>query len=250
MKSPIARSSAIHRIVPLARSPAIRNMTGPSAASRTGIRHGFGDVHRAVHAVGIVLDINGSRSVECGVEHLEVIAHQVSRSLVRQAQLTVHDPIVRWADSQRESAPACQLGRQRLLRHRHRMARLDGYDGAADLDAVGYLAQQCDRGHGVEVTGNLWNPKRGEARILGALGRRRAIRLGGQRVGAPCRSRPSDLSARAPAVRAHSGSTRGVRPGETVRRRAGRCPLHSNASRGRAGAGQRWRPGRRRGSSR
>ncbi len=222
----------------------------PECCQQDGHRHGLGDVERAVHAVAVVLDVDGPRPAERGIEHLEIVAHQANRTLVRQPQLTVHDPIVRRAEPQGEPAAACQLSGQRLLRHRDGMARLNRHHGGADFDAVGHLAEQGDRRHGVEVAGNLRNPKRGKASVFGGLGRRRAIRPGGQRAIAPCRTRSSGLFARTPPVTAHSGPTRRARRGETARRRADRCPLLSNASRGRAAAAPRWRPGRRRGSSR
>ena len=59
----MARSSAIHRIVPDACSPAMRNITGASAASRIGVGD-VGDVERIVHAVLVVLDVDRSRARE------------------------------------------------------------------------------------------------------------------------------------------------------------------------------------------
>ena len=47
------------------------------------------------------------------------------------------------------------------------MSGLHRYDGAADFDAVGDLAEERNRGHGVEVPGNLWNPKGRETSVFG-----------------------------------------------------------------------------------
>ena len=114
-----------------------------------GHRHGVGDIERAVHAVAVVLDVDRSRAAERGVEHLEIVTHQPNRTIVGQTQLTVHDPIVRRTQPQCEPVAACQLSGQRLLRHRDGMARLNWHHGGADFDALGHLAEQGDRGHGV-----------------------------------------------------------------------------------------------------
>ena len=77
--------------------------------------------------------------------------------------------MVRRADAERESAGARDLGGQRLLRHDQRMAGLDGDDRCSDLNAFGGLAEKRDRGHGVEVAGNLGNPERRETLAFRSL---------------------------------------------------------------------------------
>src|SRR5579864_2654544 len=49
------------------------------------------------------------------------------------------------------------------------MTRLDGNDGGPDLDALGHLAGERDRRHGVEVTGDLWDPDGDETGAVGRL---------------------------------------------------------------------------------
>ena len=74
---------------------------------------------------------------------------------------------MRRAQPQSETAAASQLSGQRLLGHGDGMSSLDRYDGAADFDALGDLAEERDRGHGVEVPGNLRNPEGRETSVLG-----------------------------------------------------------------------------------
>ena len=49
------------------------------------------------------------------------------------------------------------------------MTGLDRDDRGADLDALGHLADDRDRGHGVEIAGDLRDPHRGEAGAVGRL---------------------------------------------------------------------------------
>ena len=77
--------------------------------------------------------------------------------------------MVRRADTEREPAGARDLRGQCLLRHDHRMAGLNGDDRCSDLDSVGGLTEQRDRGHGIEVAGNLGNPERRETLTFRSL---------------------------------------------------------------------------------
>ena len=129
-----------------------------------------GDVERIVDAVPVVLDIHHARTGEGRVQDLEVGAHLVRRSFVGQAEHVLDDPVVRRAQPQREAALADRLVRQRLLRHGNRMAGLDRHDRGADLDPVGGLAHEGDRGEGVELVGDLRYPDRGEPAPLGRFG--------------------------------------------------------------------------------
>ena len=94
MWSPIARSSAIQRIVPDACSPATRSITGASAARRIGVGA------MSVMSSGLCTrKLSFSTSTvpgpgERGVQHLEVVAHETRRSLVGQPEHVLDDPVV------------------------------------------------------------------------------------------------------------------------------------------------------------
>ena len=85
--------------------------------------------------VAVVLDVDGARAVEGGVEHLEVVADQPRRVLVGQAEHVLDDPVVRGSEPQREPALAGRLHGQRLLRHRDRVPGLNRHHGGAELHA-------------------------------------------------------------------------------------------------------------------
>ena len=93
----MARSSAIQSTVPSARSPAIRSITGPSAAEQHRYRQ-VGDVERVVDAEAVVLDVDRVRAREHRVEHVEVVLDQLRRLLVGQPEHVVDDPVVRRSD--------------------------------------------------------------------------------------------------------------------------------------------------------
>ena len=133
----MARSSAIQRMVPSVRSPARRSMTGPRAASSTGVgvtsvmSRGLCTRNRSFSTSTVPGPARAwSSTSRCG-------AHGGGGLLVGQAQHLVDDPVVRHAEPQREAAAAHRLGRQRLLGEGDGVPGLDGYDGGADLDAAG-----------------------------------------------------------------------------------------------------------------
>ena len=132
--SPIARSSAIQRIVPDASSPAIRSITGASAARRTGVGTMSVTSMRVVHAVARRSRRRPARARERDVQHLEVVAHLAGGPVVRQPEHVVDDPVVRRSEPEREAAFAHRLVRQRLLRHRDGMPGLDRHHRGAELD--------------------------------------------------------------------------------------------------------------------
>ena len=185
---------------------------------------GIGHVHRAVHPVLVVLDVDRARPRERLVQHLEVVPHEVGRALVREAELTLDDPVVRRPEAEREPAAARHLRGQRLLRHRDGMTGLDRDDRGADLDALGHLADDRDRGHGVEVAGDLRDPHRGEPGLIGGLDVGHQPRQAARRVRAPCRSRSSTRCAfvtfrfRGTRLRGYDDPTRGARRCGTGRR--------------------------------
>ena len=157
-----------------------RSITGASAASRIGVGDDVGDVERVVHAVVVVLDVDRARARERRVQHLEVVAHEVRRPLVREAEHVGDDPVVRRTEAEREPAFAHRLVRERLLRHRDRVAGLDRHHRGAELDARRRAAHQRDGGERVEVVRDLRHPDRGEARPARPPRRRR-------RAARPCR---------------------------------------------------------------
>ncbi len=154
-------------------------------------RDGIGHVHRAVHLVRVVVDVDRTRPRERLVQHCEVVAHEMGGTLVREAELILDDPVVRRPEAEREPAAARHLGGQRLLGHGDGMTGLDGDDRGTDLDAIGDLTRDRDRGQGVEVAGDLRDPDRGEAGRARRPGRRPPARPADPRARAPCRSRSS-----------------------------------------------------------
>ena len=143
---------------------------GAERGQEDGRRRDVGDVHRAVHAEGVVLDVDLAGPGERRVQHLEVAPQQLRRLLVRQAELALDDPVVRDAEAEREASLAHRLVRGRFLRHRDRMARLDRQDGGAELDPLRRAPEQRDHREGVEVARDLRHPDRGEPALLCRLG--------------------------------------------------------------------------------
>ena len=86
---------------------------------------GVGDVHRAVHAEAVVLDVDRTRARERRVQHLEVVCAPAAPAGRRAGRAVADDPVVRRPDAEREAAFARHLRRQRLLRHRDGMPGLD-----------------------------------------------------------------------------------------------------------------------------
>ena len=173
-------------------------------------RHGdgVGDIHRAVHGKAVVLHINRTRPGERPGSELRGNREPMRGPVVGQPELVGDDPVMRWADAERESASASSLRGQRLLCHRDGMPGLDGHDGGSEFDAVGRLAEQRDRRHGVEIAGDLRDPEGCEAVVLGGL---HVGNQAGQSVGArdaPCPNRPSARCAWDPPLTEHSGPTR------------------------------------------
>ena len=137
-------------------------------------RGDVGDVERVVHAVVVVLDVDRARAGERGVQHLEVVAHEARGPLVRQAEHVGDDPVVRRTEAEREAAFAHRLVRQRLLRHRDRVAGLDRHHRGAELDrATSRWPISAIAVERVEVVRDLGHPDRREAGLLGRLARRR-----------------------------------------------------------------------------
>ena len=147
----------------------MRSITGASAEMRIGIGMASATSIGLCTRNVVVLDVDRARPRERAVQHLEVVPHEVGRTLVREAELILDDPVVRRPEAEREPAAARHLRGERLLRHRDRMTGLDRDDRGADLDALGHLADDRDRGHGVEVAGDLRDPHRGEAGLIGRL---------------------------------------------------------------------------------
>ena len=136
----MARSSAIQRMVPDVCSPAMRSITGASAEMRIGIGTA------STTSIGLCTRyLSFSTSTGPGpanaAQHFEVVAHERGRALVREAELILDDPVVRRPEPEREPAAARDLGRERLLRHRDRVTRLDRHDRGTELDALGHLAE-------------------------------------------------------------------------------------------------------------
>ena len=104
------------------------------------------------------------------VEHVEVRAQGGDRPLVGQAEHVLDDPVVRHAQPEREPAIADGLGRQRLLGERDRVTRLHRHHRGADLDAGGLGTDERGGRERVEVVGDLRDPHRGEAGVLGPAG--------------------------------------------------------------------------------
>ena len=187
MCSPIARSSASQRIVPSVRSPARRSIIGPRAAISTGVGVEVGDVERVVHLEVVVVHVDRPGTGQRLVEHVEVGAQGGDRPLVGQAEHVLDHPVVRHAQPERQPALAHRLGGERLLGQRDRVPRLHRHDRGADLDAGGLRAHQRGRGEGVEVVGDLRDPHRRQAGLLGPAGvGAQAVHLGA--VPAPLRT--------------------------------------------------------------
>ena len=173
------------------------------------------DVHRAVHAVAVVLDVHRARAREGRVQDLEVVAHQVGGPLVRETELALDDPVVRHAEAEREAPLAHRLVRQHLLRHGDRMTGLDRQDRGPQLDPLGRAPHQRDHGERVEVAGDLGHPDRGEAGLLGRLGVGDQLRdlvaippsLRADHQADPHPGLPSDLGPFAPATLAAAEGT-------------------------------------------
>ena len=110
---------------PDASSPATRSITGASAARRIGVGT------MSVTSSGLCTrkssfsTSTGPGPGERGVQDLEVVAHEAGRPLVREAEHVGDDPVVRRTEAEREPAFAHRLVRERLLRHRDRVAGLD-----------------------------------------------------------------------------------------------------------------------------
>ena len=96
----MVRSSASHRVVPAARSPASFNITGPSAAIMTGVGA------MSVMSRGLwIVKSSFCTSTMPGpaqrlVQHVEVAAHGRGAALVGQAEHVLDDPVVRDAQAQ------------------------------------------------------------------------------------------------------------------------------------------------------
>ena len=114
------------------------------------------------------------------------------------------DDLVREPDAEREAAARRRLGRQRLLRHRDRMARIGRHDGRAELDAP-RLAPAERRRHDRVHAEDVGEPSAGEAVGL------RPLRLRHEAVDVRrarprclrCRSRSSSPPSSPNSVRGH-----------------------------------------------
>ena len=169
--SPMARSSAIHRIVPDASSPAMRSITGASAATRIGVGRDVGDVERVVHAVVVVLDVDRARAGEGRVQAPRGSSARGAPgcSYGRPSMSST----IQWCDGPRPSV--------------NRPSHTAWFASACCAIATGcrvwigitavpssiravVAAHEGDRGEGVEVVRDLRDPDRREAGLLGRLG--------------------------------------------------------------------------------
>ena len=191
---PMARSSAIQRIVPSVRSPASCSIFGPRAAISTGVGA------TSVMSSGLCTR-NSSFSTSTGPGRpAPGRARRGGRAgwragVVGQAEHLVDDPVVRHAEAEGEAALADRLHRQRLLGEGDGVAGLHGDDRGADLDAARLGPDERRGGEGVEVVGDLRHPDGGEARPPRPSGRRRAAVRPWSRSG-PAPGRPSPRCAR------------------------------------------------------
>ena len=123
-----------------------------------------------MHAIAVVLDIDRARAGERGVQHLDVVAHQLGRALVRQPEHVLDDPVVGRPDPERQAPLAHRLRGKRLLRHGDRVTALDGYHGRSDFDAPRDSTHERDCREGIEIVRDLRDPDRSEAGRFGRLG--------------------------------------------------------------------------------
>ena len=130
----MARSSAIHRMVPSVRSPHSCQHARAECGEQDRGRGDVGDVERVVHAERLVLHIDGSGAGERPVEDVEVGAHRRDGALVGQPEHLVDDPVVRDAETEGQTTLADGLDRQDLLGQCDRVAGLHRNDSGADLD--------------------------------------------------------------------------------------------------------------------
>ena len=73
------------------------------------------------------------------------------RLVERQAEHVLDHDLVREADAEREASAARDLHRERLLRHRQRMARVGRHDAGRELDARHLAADDREHAHRVEA---------------------------------------------------------------------------------------------------
>ena len=138
----------IQVIVPSVISPAMRSITGASAAMSTGGGAGTGTETAALTRKNSPLKLTRPSRIR-GKEHRKILPHVDRGPLVRQPPHPFHNRRVRQADAEVEPPAARRLGRQRLLRHDVRVSRIRRYDGCSHLDAACLLPGQREDGEDV-----------------------------------------------------------------------------------------------------
>ena len=133
-----------------------------------GVEPGHGEHRREPEELALVLDVSGAR--ERGPQHLDVLAGVVRGAGVLEAVHALDDDRVRRPDAEHQAAVGGGLGRHRLLRHGQRVARVGGHHRGAELDPVGDLARERQRGQAVEAPRDVRHPAGREPECLGRAG--------------------------------------------------------------------------------
>jgi hypothetical protein len=162
---PMARSSAIHRMVPRSARRTAPACGGPSAASRTGV----GVI--SVMSSGLCtrkdsFSTSTGRGRPAPGRGRRGRRASWPRGARRAAQHLVDDPMVRDAETEGQTTLADGLDRQDLLGQGDRVAGLHRHDGGADLDAGRRGADHGGGGQRVELVGDLRDPDGGEAGLF------------------------------------------------------------------------------------
>ena len=158
MCSPTARSLAQYVMVPSVSSPASFSIFGASAAIMigAGVEPGTVSIDENANISPAVLDVPGTR--ERGAQHLDVLTRVVRGAGVLEPVHALDDDRVRRADAEHQAAVGGGLGRHRLLRHGQRVPGVGGHHRGAELDAVGHLTGERERGQTVEAPRDVRHP--------------------------------------------------------------------------------------------
>jgi hypothetical protein len=156
-------------------------------------RRRAGHAERRLHAELVAAEVDLALAQQRR-EHRHVLAHVAERLRERQAEHPLDDQLVRQPDAQAEASAARGARRQRLLRHRRRVARVGRRDRGAELDPAGLAPAQRAGEDRVEAE-DVGEPRRREAVCFRRLGLRDQV-VDGRRVAADLADADSDAHAR------------------------------------------------------
>ena len=113
-------------------------------------------------------------------QHFQIFLHVARRVRVGHPEHALDDGFVGEPDTERKAAAGRGIGGRRLLRHHQRMAGVGGHHRGAELDALGGLPDEGERGHGVEPE-HVRHPEGVEAELFHFL--RAGDQAGDRRLG-------------------------------------------------------------------